>query len=179
MSGCELAKPGHRVVGNFIMFVAGCLQHGHAKLEKAGVCVCILEKFTTRMAQKEVSVLLVRETISRDVLRLQVHRSLQRKFPLLDSLAGQTEHEIDIDVHESGESEKFERLLRLLRIVFASQQLQQFIIPGLNSQANPRYAKFVEKCSLASRHASRICLDGPFNKRREIKPLMKCVEQEL
>ena len=50
------------------------------------------------MAEEEFGILLVGEAVRRDVLRLEADRFLQCKFPLLDGLTWQSEHEIDTDV---------------------------------------------------------------------------------
>jgi hypothetical protein len=48
------------------------------------------------------------------VIGLKRDSLLQCGFPLLDGVTWQSEHEIDIDVRESGSSQDMERLLGLL-----------------------------------------------------------------
>src|SRR5947209_130537 len=131
------------------MFVAGALQDRHRHLEKLGVCVRVLRKFAARVAQKELCVLLIRQAIGGDMIRLKGNGLLQRQSPLLDGLAWQTEHQIDVDVREPGCTKKMKRMLGLLRAVFSAQQLQQLVVPRLNAEADSSYSQLPKQRSLA------------------------------
>src|SRR5262249_22200009 len=105
------------------MLVASVFKDRHGHLEKRSIRVCVLQKFTACVAEKKLGVLLVGEAVGRDVIGLETGSSLQRRFPFLDGLAWQSEHEIDVDVGESGSSQNMERLLRLLRVVLQYEKI--------------------------------------------------------
>ena len=90
------------------MLVASIFEDRHGRLEERGICIHVLSKFTACVAQKKLSVLLVSEAVGGDVIGFEGNGFLQCEFPLLDGLPRQSEHKIDIDVRESGCSEKME-----------------------------------------------------------------------
>src|SRR5205823_8741383 len=139
-------------------------EDGHSHLEKPSICVCVLQKFPARLAEKELRVFLIGETVGRNVIGLEGDSCLQCGFPLLNSLTRQSEHEINIDARESGSSQDMERLFGLLRVVLPPQELQQFIIPRLNAETDPVYPELAKNRSFARRHAPGVRLDRPFCK---------------
>src|SRR6266487_5989436 len=127
------------------MFVSGVLQDRHGRLEKLAVHVCILTKFAVRVAQKKFRVLLVSQTIGGDMLRLERDGFLQRQSPLLNGLAWQAEHQIDVDVREPDCAQKTKRLLGLLCAVFSAEQFQQCVVPRLNAETDPSYSQLAKQ----------------------------------
>jgi len=96
------------------LFIAGNFQDRHCPIEKRGIGVRVLQQFTARVAQKEFRVFLIGEAVGGDMIGSKGDSFLQCEFPLLDGLTWQSEHEIDIDVRESGSAQDMERLLGLL-----------------------------------------------------------------
>ena len=91
---------------------------------------------------------------------------LQRCAPLINGLTGQTEHQIDVDVRETCVAQNPKRFFCLLRVVLASEQFQQFVVPRLHAEADPVDSEFFQKRCLSRGDASRICFNRPFNQLR-------------
>ncbi len=72
----------------------------------------------------------------------------QSGFPLRQRLPGQAEHQIDIHVREPGLAQDVKRSFRLGGVVFPAQQLEQFVIPGLDAQADPVHSQAAEQSRL-------------------------------
>ena len=71
------------------------------------------------------------------------------------------------------------RGFRLRGVVFPAEELKQFIVPGLDAEADPVHSRVSKHGRLANRHAARVRLHGPFSKRRQIETLAKSAEKKL
>ena len=91
---------------------------------------------------------------------------LQRRAPLINGLTWQTKHQIDVNVCETCIAQIPKRFFCLLRVVLASEQFQQFVVPRLHSEADPVDSEFFQDVCLSGRDASRICFNRPFNQLR-------------
>jgi hypothetical protein len=56
------------------MIIAGVFEDAHSHLEKGGICVRVLPKFTAGVAQKEFCVLLISEAVGGDVVGSELDR---------------------------------------------------------------------------------------------------------
>ena len=83
------------------MFVARVLQDRHRHFEELGIDVWIGVELAARLAQQKFGVLLVSQTISRDMFGLEADRFFQGRAPLRRGLTGQPKHKNNIDICES------------------------------------------------------------------------------
>src|SRR4051812_19580007 len=64
-----------------------------------------------------------------------------------------------------------------MRVVLASEQFQQFVIPRLHAQTDPVNSEFLQHGCLARGNASRICFGGPLIHLRRVEVLAKAAKQ--
>ena len=145
------------------MLVAGIFQDRHRHFEEFCVCISILPKFATSVAQEKFRVLFVRQAVCRNMFRLECNCFLQGPAPMVTRLTWQTEHQIDIDVCETCVAQNPKGFFGLLRVVLASEQFQQFVVPRLHAEADPVDSEFFQEDCLSRGDASRICFNRPFN----------------
>src|SRR5437773_6099953 len=119
------------------MFVTSLFKHRHCYFEKFCVCIWVLTKFATSVAQKKFRILFVRQAVSGNMFWLKRNCCLQARAPLINGLTGQTKHQIDVDVCETCVAQNPKRFFCLLRVVLASEQSQQFVVPRLHAEADP------------------------------------------
>src|SRR5689334_17601159 len=93
---------------------------------------------------------------------LQGKGGTQRCLPMGEGLAGQTEHQIDIEIIETVPAQQVERSLRLRRVMLATEQLKQSIIERLHAKAKTSDAQIAQQFRLSFGNASGIRLQRPF-----------------
>ena len=63
-----------------------------------------------------------------------------------------------------------------MRVMLASEQFQQFVIPRLHAQTDPVDSKFFQDGCLARGNAAGICFDAPLNQLREVESFAKAAQ---
>ncbi len=80
-------------------------------------------------------------------------------------------------IGEPGVAQNLKRRFSLGGVVFPAQQLEQFVIPGLNAEADAIDSQASKHGSFARRNAARICFHGPLAQRGQIEPIPKTAQK--
>src|SRR5438105_4707153 len=67
----------------------------------------------------------------------------------------------------------------MFRAMIAPEQLQQIIVPGLNSETDPIDSELLKKRCLAGRNTSGICFYCPLDEAGQIQFIAKSAEQKF
>src|SRR5690349_25094951 len=105
------------------------------------------------------------------MIGLEVERALQGRFPLLQSLARQPEHQIEVEIFETTPAQQPKSRLRLSGGMIPAEELEQSIVEGLHPEADPIHARLAQEARFPFRHAAGIGFKGPFLEERQIEPL--------
>ena len=170
---------GLRVVGDFVLPVAGRPEERDAAFEKSGIAVPVLGKFAPRLALEEFGVLLVGQAIRRDVLGPECGGLPDALLPLREGLARNPVDQVEVKVVESGAAQDGEGSPDLLGIMDASEQFEQVRVPRLHAHADAIDPGAAEQVRLALRHGGRVHLDGEFLDPGEIHLLAQTGEEPL
>src|SRR5580693_8214264 len=124
------------VIGNFVLLVAAGFENFHRPFEDPRFLFGIVRKFASLMPPKKLSVFLERQAIGRNMFGSQADGLVQTLLPRFDGLAWNPEHQVEIQIGESGLPQNIEGTLGLLRRVNTAETIQHFRIPGLDSHAD-------------------------------------------
>src|SRR5215472_3980605 len=66
-----------------------------------------------------------------------------------------------------------------MRVMLASEQFQQVVVPRLHAQTDPVDPEFLQDRCLARGNASGICFDAPLDQSRKVEPFAKAAQQHF
>src|SRR5215471_16899236 len=66
-----------------------------------------------------------------------------------------------------------------MRVMLASEQFQQVVVPRLHAQTDPIDSEFLQNGRLSRGNAAGICFNGPLGQLREVEPFVKAAQQHF
>src|SRR5260370_38866649 len=102
------------------------------------------------------------ETVRRDVIRIELERTLKRLTPTDWRLSRNAEHEIQADAAHSGGTRGFHRSSHVARFVTSSQRLYLRCHKGLNADRKSCDARGHVRIEIGTAHQLRSYLDAGF-----------------
>ena len=129
-------EAGQGEVGNLVVEEPGLGQHRAGALEHGDLALLVLAPFAGGKLLEERRVLLVGEGVSGDMPRRAGQRGAQRFLPLRLALAGQREHQVDVDVVEAVRAQELDSGGDVLRRVLAAEGLEQRRVERLRAEAD-------------------------------------------
>ncbi len=111
---------------------------------------------------------LERQQVARQVLGRQPHRRVERPCPVLQRLAGQPVHEVQVD-REPGLVRPGQRLARLVRRMPAPEPLKHRVVQALRADAQPRHARRPKATQLGQVGVAWVRLERDLDARHQPK----------
>jgi len=91
--------------------------------------------------------------------------------PGIHRLAGNGEHEIEIDVVETRLAQDVERFENHVAAVNAAEAIEERFVEGLDTHRNAVHAEIAKELGFVQRNGGWVAFDGPFFRAEEIESL--------
>jgi len=111
-------------------------------------------------AAPKCSVLFERETVGGDVFGAEREGAVERVTPLRHRLAGQAEHEVEVEVRKTGVAEKMKCVGRLRGGVDAAKHGEHGVVEGLDAERETIHTGALPEGSLFSVNGGGVAFDG-------------------
>ena len=116
-------------------------------------------------------VLLVDDLVAGEVFAAECDGFVHGRLPRLHCLAGNGEHEVDVDVFEPRYAQPVERLEHHFARVDAAKANEQICIERLHAHRNAVHTVLSKQAGLVRGHSGRVTLNRPFAGAEQVEPL--------
>jgi uncharacterized protein (DUF362 family) len=168
---------GLRIVGNLVLGEAGAFQGFHRHFKEIRIERRIGQIFRAAHSQEIFGILLVSETVRRNMLGPDSESLLQGCPPLFATLSGNAENEVQVDIIKAGLAKNLIAPFRLTSGVDTPECGKQPVIPALHSHAHAIDAEFAKHCRLLAGYRRWVHFHREFFEIGDIDSLPKTANQ--